>query len=178
MLIAAVAALVLISFILAFALRSWRFGLVSLIPNLAPAGVGFGIWALFVGEVGLALSVIVSVTLGIVVDDTIHFMSKYLRAKREQGLDAAEAVRYAFRSVGVALFVTTVVLTAGFLVLAQSHFTVNADMGLMTALTITLALIIDFLFLPPFLIFLEERSSKRNENKPTSNNSNMKEQPA
>ena len=151
-------ALLLISGLLIFALRSLKFGLLSLIPNLAPAGVAFGIWAITVGQVGLALSVIVAMTLGIVVDDTIHFLSKYLRARREKGLDPEAAVRYAFSTVGVALFVTTVVLASGFMMMAQSTFELNASMGLLTAITISLALIIDFLFLPPLLMLVEEKS--------------------
>jgi predicted RND superfamily exporter protein len=87
-----------------------------------------------------------------VVDDTVHFLSKYLRARREQGLDAGDAVRYAFHTVGIALLVTTVVLIAGFLVLTQSGFKLNSDMGLLTAVTIALALVADFLLLPALLI--------------------------
>lgn len=145
-------ALVLISLILVFALRSLKFGLISLIPNIAPALMAFGLWALFVGQVGLAVSVVVAMTLGIVVDDTIHFLSKYLRARRERGMNAEDAVRYAFSTVGVALTVTTIVLVAGFLVISQSNFQVNSQMGALTAVTITLALIVDFLFLPALLI--------------------------
>ena len=73
-------------------------------------------------------------------------------------MDPEAAVRHAFSTVGVALFVTTVVLAAGFMVLAQSSFQLNAVMGLMTALTIVLALIIDFLFLPPLLMLIEEKT--------------------
>ena len=152
MLLGTTVALVLISLVLVFALRSLKLGLISLLPNLLPAGMAFGIWGLLVGEVGLALSVVTSMSLGIVVDDTVHFLSKYVRARREQHLAPAEAVRYAFHNVGVALFVTTVVLTAGFLVLATSHFELNSTMGLMTALTIVLALVLDFFLLPPLLL--------------------------
>ncbi len=148
-------ALVLISVILGFALRSGKFGLVSLFPNLAPAGMAFGIWAVWVGEIGLGLSVVAGMTLGIVVDDTIHFMSKYLHARRELGKNTPDAVRHAFVSVGRALAVTTAVLAAGFMVLAQSSFKVNADMGLMTAITIVIALIVDFFFLPPLLMLVD-----------------------
>lgn len=145
-------ALVLISLILILALRSLKFGLISLVPNIAPALVAFGIWGLTRGEVGLAVSVVVAMTLGIVVDDTIHFLSKYLRARRERGLGVEDSVRYAFNTVGVALLVTTIVLVGGFLVIATSNFQVNSQMGLLTALTITVALIIDFLFLPTLLM--------------------------
>jgi len=148
-------ALVLISLILVFALRSFKFGVISLIPNLAPALMAFGIWAIVMGQVGLAVSVVVAMTLGIVVDDTIHFLSKYLRARRERNMNAEDAVRYAFNTVGVALFVTTVVLVGGFLVISQSNFLVNAEMGLLTAITIAIALIVDFLFLPPLLMMVD-----------------------
>jgi hypothetical protein len=149
-------ALVLISLLLVFALRSFKLGMISLVPNLLPAGVAFGLWGLFVGEVGLALSVVTAMSLGIVVDDTVHFLSKYVRARREKGLNAEEAVRYAFSTVGVALWVTTMVLFAGFMVLAQSAFELNAGMGLLTAITIVIALLLDFFLLPPILIKTEE----------------------
>jgi len=159
MLFGATMALVLISIILIVALRSLKFGLISLIPNLAPTAMAFGLWGLLVGEVGLGLSVVAGLTIGIVVDDTIHYLSKYLRARREKGLSPEEAVRYAFRSVGLALWVTSLVLIAGFLILSQSHFLLNSTMGIMTAVTIALALMADFLFLPPLLMKLEEEKA-------------------
>ncbi|MEN8108762.1 MAG: MMPL family transporter, partial [Pseudomonadota bacterium] len=149
-------ALIVISGILVLALRSVKIGLLSLVPNLAPAAMGFGLWGLMVGEVGLALSIVTGMTLGIVVDDTVHFLSKYLRARREQDMNADDAVRYAFSTVGTALLVTSLVLIAGFLVLTQSHFKLNADMGLLTAITIGFALIADFLFLPPLLMRIDK----------------------
>jgi predicted RND superfamily exporter protein len=158
MLGASFGALVLISGILIFALRSFRLGAVSLLPNLAPAFMAFGLWGLTVGQVGLALSVIVALTLGIVVDDTIHFLSKYLRARREYDMNACDAVRYSFHTVGTAMWVTTVVLVAGFLVLLLSGFKVNSEMGLMTAITISLALALDFLFLPTLLMKVDQKT--------------------
>jgi len=156
MLVGSLAALVLISFILIAAFRSWKLGFISLIPNLIPAGVAFGIWGLVDSRVGLGLSVVTGMTLGIVVDDTVHFISKYRRARVEQGLSPEEAVRYAFSTVGVALWVTSLVLVCGFIVLAQSSFQMNSGMGLMTAITIAVALWMDFLFLPPILMALDK----------------------
>lgn len=153
-------ALVLISFILVVALRSIKIGMISLVPNLVPAAMGFGLWGLMVGQVGLSLSVVMGMTLGIVVDDTVHFLSKYLRARREQGLNAEDAVRYAFSSVGQALLVTSIVLVAGFMVLALSAFYLNAGMGLLTSIVLILALLADFLFLPALLILLDQSPSK------------------
>ncbi|MCK5360144.1 MAG: MMPL family transporter, partial [Gammaproteobacteria bacterium] len=150
-------ALVLISIILIIAFRSMRLGLISLIPNLVPAGIAFGIWALIDGQIGLGLSVVTGMTLGIVVDDTVHFISKYRRARIEKGLDSQQAVRYAFSTVGVALWITSAVLVSGFIVLSFSLFTMNSGMGLMTAITITVALALDFLFLPPLLMSLDKK---------------------
>ncbi len=158
MLIATTLALILISGILIFAFRSFKTGMISMIPNLVPAAMGFGLWGLLVGEVGLALSVVTTMTLGIVVDDTVHFLSKYLRAKREHGYSAPDAVRYAFNHVGRALLTTSIVLVVGFIVLAQSHFKMNSDMGMLTSIVIAFALIADFFFLPPLLMKLEKKS--------------------
>lgn len=155
-------ALILISVLLIFAFRSMRHGAISLIPNLVPAIMAFGLWGLMVRQVDVAVSVIAAISLGIVVDDTIHFLSKYLRARRERGVSAEDAVRYAFVSVGPALTVTTAVLVAGFMVLALSPFAINARMGLMTAIAIAFALAVDFLLLPPLLLKLE-----RNRHEPT-----------
>ena len=151
-----VGALFLISFIIMIAIKSVRLGLISLVPNLVPTGMGFGLWAIFDGQVGLSLSVVMGVTLGIVVDDTIHFLSKYVRAKREMNLSSEAAIEYAFNNVGVALSSTTLVLCAGFMVLTLSPFALNAEMGLMSALTIALALLVDFFLLPPLLLWLDK----------------------
>ena len=171
MLIGTTLALILISILLGIALKSVRFGLISLLPNLAPAAVGFGIWALYSGQVGLGLSVVIGMTLGIVVDDTVHFLSKYLHARRDKGANSKEAVHYAFDNVGRALWVTTFVLVLGFMVLAQSSFKMNADMGFLTALTIFVALVIDFLFLPPLLMLLDKQKMSENGRAITAANS-------
>ncbi|WP_180821760.1 efflux RND transporter permease subunit [Vibrio parahaemolyticus] len=149
--------LVLISALLIFALRSVRLGLISLMPNIAPAVIGFGLWALISGEINLGLSVVVTLTLGIVVDDAVHFLSKYQRARRE-GQTAEQAVRYAFHTVGHALWITTVVLVAGFSVLAMSSFRLNADMGQLSAIVIFIALVVDFLFLPTLLMLFDKKA--------------------
>ena len=84
MLLGTTLALLVISLVLIVALKSWKYGLISLIPNLLPALVGFGLWGLFVGQIGLALSVVVGMTLGIVVDDTVHFLSKILTSQKRK----------------------------------------------------------------------------------------------
>jgi len=162
MLLGTVVALFLISILLGFALKSWRFGLISLLPNLLPAAVAFGVWGMINGQIGMSMSMVIGMTLGIVVDDTVHFLSKYLHARRNNNSDAKAAVHYAFGNVGSALWITTLVLVAGFTVLAQSTFKLNGDMGMLTAITILIALLIDFLFLPPLLMALDSKKADKN----------------
>ncbi len=155
MLVGTTLALIGISFALIFALRSWRLGLTSLVPNLIPGALGFGIWGLTVGEVGVSLSMVTAMTLGIVVDDSVHFLSRYQRARREIGYRSPDAVRVAFRTVGRALLTTSLVLVAGFIVVSLSSFELNSGMGKLTALVIALALVADFLLLPPLLMWFD-----------------------
>jgi len=156
MLKASVLALILISFIMIIALRDFKLGILSLIPNLTPAFMAFGVWGIFVGQVGLAVSVMIAMTLGIVVDDTVHFLSKYQRGRKEHGMSPEDAVRYAFKTVGSAIWVTTLALVGGFGVLSFSGFQINSHMGAMTTITIILAIILDFFFLPTLLLKLEK----------------------
>lgn len=148
-------ALILISLVLIFAFRSLKFGLFSLLPNLIPAIMTFGLWGLLVGYVNMAVSYIAAMSLGIVVDDTIHFISKYLRARREMELNPQEAVRATFHTVGMALLTTSLILSTGFSVLFFSGFEVNAVMGILMAIAIVFALLADFLFLPVLLMKID-----------------------
>jgi len=156
MLLGTFLAVVLISAILVGVLRSPKLGALSLVPNLLPAGLAFGVWGLFVSELNMAVSMVSGMTLGIVVDDTIHFLSKYKRGRIEQGLDA---VRYAFSNVGQAILVTSIILVAGFSVLATSDFALNSLMALLTAIAIGMALLADFLLLPALLIKLDSNKA-------------------
>ena len=149
-------AMLLISFLLILVFKSVRLGLLSLVPNFIPAAMTFGLWGYLVGQVGLAGSVMTAIAFGIIVDDTIHFMSRYLKARR-MGLSAPEAVRAAFRIVGQALWTTTAVLSLSFLVFASSGFEISWALGLMVAITLVFALLADFLLLPTLLMAIDRR---------------------
>jgi len=149
-------AFLLIALTLIVALRSIRLGLVSLISNFLPVLIAFGLWAIFVGELGIIASVVTATTLGIIVDDTVHILSKYNRARRERGLNSHNSVRFSFSRVGTALWMTTVVLVAGFAVLGFSDFKINADTGIFTAVALLAALAVDFLLLPPLLMLMDK----------------------
>lgn len=158
MLFGTIAAMTLVSLILVVVFRSIRLGLISLIPNFIPAAISFGTWGYLVGTVGMAASVVTAVAFGIIVDDTIHFLTEYTRSRRK-GHSAADAVRSTFRTVSHALSTTTVVLAAGFLVFASSGFELSSTLGIMVAITICFALVADFLLLPPLLIAIDRRKA-------------------
>ncbi|MYB34319.1 MAG: MMPL family transporter [Gammaproteobacteria bacterium] len=162
MLVGTVIAFLCIAVILILAFRSLRIGLMSLVANFVPGLMAFGMWGMMVGEVGLALSVVLAMTIGIVVDDSVHFLCKYLHARRHLHRDPEDSVRYAFRTVGRALYSTTAILTAGFLILGFSDFLPTGQMGQLTAIVIALALICDFLLLPPLLLMIDRQPKGRN----------------
>ena len=145
-------AIAAIALIMMFALQSVKLGLLTLVPNGLPILTTFGAWALLVGEVGFSIATVASISLGIIVDDTVHFLSRYVRARNERKLNIEDSIRYAFRNVGMAIIVNTVILTAGFLVMTTSAFKLNVDLGLMTILAIIFALVLDFLLLPSMLL--------------------------
>ncbi len=152
-------ALVVITLVMIAVLRSPRMGLISMIPNVFPAVMSYGLWALIHGQVDTATSVVACLSLGIVVDDTVHFLSKYNHARVDLGKSTEDAIRYAFRTVGVALLITSAILVGGFAVMEFSHFSPTRSMGLLLALTIFVALIIDFLLLPPLLLLADKRET-------------------
>lgn len=150
-----VIALVLISTVLLVSLRSIRLGILSLVPNVAPSVMAYGLWGLLVGELGMSGTFIMVIVLGIIVDNTVHFLSKYLRAKREIHSKTADAIAYAFRTVGVALSITAVILIGGFSVLSLSSFQPNVVMGQLTAIALSFALFVTFFLLPPMLFLFD-----------------------
>ncbi len=153
-----VIAILLIALIMIVTLRSMTLGILSIVPNAVPVLVTFGIWALTVGMIGMAAATITATSLGIIVDDTVHLLTKYLRGRRENQLDPEESIRYSFRTVGKAITINTVILTAGFSILAMSSFKVNQESGILTATAVVAALLLDFLLLPALLLALDKKS--------------------
>ena len=147
-------AMAIVSLLLFAIFRSIRLGLVSLIPNFLPAAMAMGLWGYLVGEVGVPAAVVTAIAFGVIVDDTIHFMTKYTDS-RKAGKLPSESVQVAFRSVGRALFTTTIVFGLGFMVFGASGVVGNQVLGLLVGITVIIALVADFLFLPPLLMLLD-----------------------
>ncbi|MET1255884.1 efflux RND transporter permease subunit [Aliikangiella maris] len=152
-------ALIGISIILMLILKSIKFGLISLIPNIVPAAMAYGVWGMTFGYVDISLSIVACSTLGIVVDDTVHFLHKYILA-RKANMNTEEAIKFTFNRVGGALLTTSAALSGGFLVLALSNMNTSATIGLLMAITLVFALIVDFLLLPPLLLLLDKGRSQ------------------
>lgn len=138
--------------------RSLKLCLVSMLPNVLPALYAFGVWGLTIGKVSMSLAVVLSLTIGIVVDDTIHFLSHYGRSRRD-GHSPPDALRHAFASVGSALWLLSAVLVGGFMVLLLSDFRLTAHLGLMTSLIIGISIFADFLLLSALLLWLERKQA-------------------
>lgn len=147
-------ALVMISGILVFAFRSLRYGVMSLIPNLMPGAIAFGLWGYFVGEIGVAVSVVGAMALGIIVDDTIHIIFRYREARR-RGIAPNVAVLEMFDKVGEPMLISSLVLIVGFTLLALSGFHITSSTGKLVAATIFFALVLDWFFLAPLLVVVD-----------------------
>jgi predicted RND superfamily exporter protein len=147
-------------FLLAFAViggmmcavfRSLRIGLIAMIPNLSPVVLTLGV----MGWLGIPLDYnklfIAVVAIGIAVDDTIHLVSRY-HYEFERCGSYAEALRAAMEDVGRALFITSVSLVLGFLVLTFSVMASQITFGVLLATTILVALVADFLLMPALVL--------------------------
>ena len=148
-------ALVAISLVILLSLGHIKLGLLSLIPNTLPILMTYGVWAVIVGELGMSGAFVSVIVLGVIVDNTVHFLSKYLRAKRELNKTTDVAMGYAFRTVGVALGTNTVILVAGFSVLTLSAFAPNMALGSMSSIAFVLALSCTYFMLPALLYLID-----------------------
>jgi len=147
--LAAVAILLLV----AGALRSATLGVVALLPNVLPVLLFFGLLGLGLAPLSLPTSLIGAAALGIAVDDTVHFLVRYQR-ERGAGASPREAARRTGLAVGRPIAVTSIMLAAGFAVIALSSFATLRQFGLLFAATVGLCLLADLLVLPALLVRL------------------------
>ncbi len=141
---------VIIFAVMAFVFRSMRIGLISIIPNTFPLAVA-GTWLVLSGyNLEIVMVVCFTVCLGIAVDDSIHFLTRY-HEELADARDPTDAIRRAFTGVGTALIMTTMVLVAGFTTVMFSDNREYFIFAVMGAITIAAALFADLIFLPPLL---------------------------
>ena len=143
--------------VIGITLRSIRFGLISVVPNVVPFVLAYGVLSLFTKIVTFSHTVAILIAIGLVVDATIHFLTKFKKAN-VMNLSSYDAIQYCYKYVGYPIIVASVCLFCGFLFLLQSSFQTNYVLGGMCALIILLALIIDLLLLPSLLLIFGNKS--------------------
>ena len=147
---------ILITLTLMVGLRSLRYGTLSIMPNVFPATIVFGVWGLAVGELSPYILMLFSISIGLVVDDSVHILSKYISARRE-GQPPEGAVQYSLDRAGSAITITTASLAVGTLVLIFSNTFHFQNVALLLTPIIVVALLLDLLFLPPLLVKYDSR---------------------
>ena len=141
----------LITLTLIIGLKSLRYGLLSIMPNLFPATIVFGFWGLFVGELSPYILMLFSISIGLVVDDSVHVLSKYISARRE-GEPPESAVQHSLEKAGPAITITTLSLAVGTFILVLSNTFYYQNVAQLLTPIILVALLLDLLFLPPLLV--------------------------
>ena len=149
-------ALAVISIIMIVTLGSVQAGLISIIPNLIPALMTFGLMGLLGITLDTDTLLIAPVIIGVAVDDTIHFMTSY-RVELVKTRNMQQALNNTLREVGRAVMFTTMILGLGFAILGFSEYLGIAKIGIFGALAIFMALLCDLLLLPALIMVLKPR---------------------
>ncbi|MEQ9411095.1 MAG: efflux RND transporter permease subunit [Fuerstiella sp.] len=154
---------VIIFAVMAVAFRSLRIGLISIIPNMMPLAASGAIRYMIDESLGIASACAFAVCLGIAVDDTIHYLSHF-RHERRRGADPHTANRNTFLTVGSALVLTTMVMTAALGTILTSRLPPHVNFAAMGCITLAIALPADLLFLPALLTLFAGRSQASESN--------------
>lgn len=145
-------ALVVVSVVITIAFKSLKLGFISFIVNILPIILGFGVWGWMYQYVGVSLTVVAAIAFGIVVDDSIHFITKYNKEMNEKNENLVTALKATYVGVGGALIMTSSILVMGFATLSFSEFQPTWGLGLISVIMIFIALFYDFLLLPALLV--------------------------
>lgn len=166
-------AITVITLLIGVIFRSVRIALVSIIPNVLPIALPLSVFGLFGMPLDAPAIFVSSVALGVCVDDSIHFFTKFMAA-RKQGKHVEDAIRYVFESSGAAITVTSIILVLGFGMLVLSDFSPNYMMGTLAATMISLAWVADLLVTPAVLILLNPETEPANETVPPVTEADMR----
>ena len=155
-----VIAFVVITFLMIYHVGSVKIGLLSMISNLLPIFITMGLMGLFQIKIDMSTIMIGSIAIGIVVDDTLHFMYNFRKYYEDSG-DPAWAIRKTMLGTGRALLLTSLILSSGFFILMTASLSLLIVFGFLTGLTIIIALLADF-FVNPALMVLVTGHAARN----------------
>jgi hypothetical protein len=142
--------LILITVSLIIGFRSFYFGILSVLPNLLPATIVFGLWGLIVGLIDPFVMMLFSISIGLVVDDTVHLLTHYLE-KRRENIGDRDAISSAIKTAGPALTITTFILALGCILLIGANTLYFQQAAKLLVPIVVVALILDLLYLPALL---------------------------
>jgi len=158
-----IAALVIISVMMAFLFYSWKMVLISLIPNLIPLMLTYGVMGYFDIRLKPSTIIIFSIAYGIVVDFTIHYLAKYCNSLKKHNWEMDLAIPESLREAGPSIIYTAVALFAGFIIFAASNFQGTVALGVLTSLALFLGMLMNLLLLPSMLLSLAKRINSKKE---------------
>lgn len=147
-------AMFLVAIMMSILFRSIKLGLLSLVPNILPLVIGAGFMYMVGIPLNIGSAIVASVCLGIAIDDTIHFLSNYYRL-RSEGLGIQQAMSQIMTFTGSALLSTTFLLVGCFGLYMIGDFVPTFHFGLLCAVVLTMALLIDLMLLPAVLLLLD-----------------------
>ena len=155
-------AFIFISLVMGLLFWSFRIGLISILPNLIPIIFAAG----YLGFAGIPvrppIAITFSICLGIAVDDSLHFLFRFWQ-ERKKSSNLKEVISNTIETTGLAMLTSTIVLVSGFLVITVSTFIPTAQFGIISAITLTVALLIDITLLPALLILFPIEKKKIND---------------
>jgi len=154
-------ALVIITLLMIFLIGRVRIGLLSMVPNLAPILLTLGIMGTFSIHMDLFTMMVGSIAIGLAVDDTIHFMHNFRRYYEQSG-DPREAVYETLHTTGRAMLVTSIVLSIGFFIFTFATMKNLFNFGVLTAFTITMALVADYFLAPALMVVVNKKTAPLN----------------
>ena len=154
-------AIVIIVLLMAALFSSFRILLVALIPNMIPLVFTAGLMGFFHIPIKPSTMLVFGIALGIAVDNAIHFLARYRLELKLTGGDLHKSVDLATREVSVGIIYTSVVLLAGFSLFAFSHFGGIRALGVLTTITLLVAMLTNLLVLPALLLSLNKRIMSR-----------------
>ena len=154
-------AMVFISGLLVLTLGSVQAGLMSIIPNMIPATLAFGLMGLMGIPLDTDTLMIAPLIIGIAVDDTIHFITHYRMALAKHS-DMRLALVDTIKQVGQAVTYTSLVLGCGFFMLSFSNYLGLAKVGAFGSLAIFVALLCDLLFFPALIMVFKPKFGQQN----------------
>jgi predicted RND superfamily exporter protein len=159
-------AIIMISILMAILFRSFIMVVISMIPNLIPLIITAGIMGWFNIPLKPSTLLVFSISLGISIDDTIHYLAKYRQELKTRKYTLKESITLAIRESGLGMFYTSIVLFCGFSTFTFSQFGGTQALGLLVSITLIVAMVTNLMVLPSLLFALDKRLNTKSFEEP------------